>query len=104
MQRVSVFLLALAACGEPQQKEFDSFGALMKAQKQAGFVWLGTFGDSWPATVVEERTAEDEISFTRSNGTPHTYPGYTGYTLKVVRLKAKDGEEVLIVFRSKEKR
>jgi len=102
MRRISLCLLVLAACGE-SAKTYDSFGALIKAQEEAGFVRLGTFGDSWPATIKDEKTARDEISFTRSDGTPHTYPGYTGYTLKVIRLESADGEETLIVFRSKEK-
>jgi hypothetical protein len=103
MSRYSILalLVALAACGG--QKTYSSFGELMRAQEEDGFVLLGSFGDSWPATIVEEREARDEISFTRANGTPHRYPGYTGYILRVVRLKGKDGGEGLFVFRSKEK-
>jgi hypothetical protein len=91
----------LAACGG--KKTYSSLGEFTRAQEEEGFVVLGMFDDSWPATIVEEREARDEISFTRANGTPHRYPGYTGYTLKVVRLKAEDGSEGIIVFRSKDK-
>jgi len=91
----------LAACGG--KKTYSSIGELTRAQEEEGFVVLGRFGKSWPATIVEERESRDEISFTRANGTAHTYPGYTGYTLKVVRLKGTDGGEGIIVFRSKEK-
>ncbi|MHC4338752.1 MAG: hypothetical protein ACYSX0_00880 [Planctomycetota bacterium] len=91
----------LAACGG--KKTFSGPGELTRAQEEEGFVLIGQFGSSWPATVVEEREARDKISFTRGDGTPHTYPGYTGFTLKVVRLRGEDGDEVLLVFRSKEK-
>jgi hypothetical protein len=94
-------LVALAACGG--KKTYSSLGEFTRAQEEEGFVVLGMFDDSWPATIIEEREARDEISFTRANGTPHRYPGYTGYTLKVVRLKGTDGGEGLFVFRSKEK-
>ncbi|MHC4930705.1 MAG: hypothetical protein ACYTGV_00730 [Planctomycetota bacterium] len=94
-------LCLLAACGG--KKTFSGPGELARAQEEEGFVLLGLFGSSWPATVVEEKEARDEISFTRADGTPHTYPGYTGFTLRVVRLKGEDGGEVIVVFRSKEK-
>lgn len=92
----------LAACGG--KADYASFGELARAQEEEGFVVLGQFGDSWPATVVEEREAPDAISFTRANGTGHRYPGYTGFVLKIVRLQGEDGGESLVVFRSKEKR
>ena len=103
MPRYSILalLVTLAACGG--KKTFSGLGELTRAQEEDGFVLLGSFGDSWPATIVEEREAKDEISFTRADGTPHRYPGYTGYVLKVVRLKGKDGGEGLYVFRSREK-
>ncbi|MBW2282250.1 MAG: hypothetical protein JRG82_16050 [Deltaproteobacteria bacterium] len=96
-----VLLGALAACGG--KKTYSSLGEFTRAQEEEGFVVLGMFDDSWPATIVEERESRDEISFTRANGTAHRYPGYAGYTLKVVRLKSKDGGEGIIVFRSKER-
>ena len=54
---------------------------------------LGSFGSiKWPARIVEDRDAPDEISFKTPDGTPHRYPGYTGYTLRVVRLKGARGD------------
>lgn len=91
--------VGIAACAK---SEYESEAAFLRAQEEAGFVRLGTFGRvEWPATVVEERTANNEISLTAPNGTPHTYPGYDGYTLKAVRLKGANGAEVAFVLRSK---
>jgi len=101
MRRYLCLLGFLAACGG--KSTYSGPGEFVQAQEKQGFVLIGQFGSSWPATVVEEKEARDKISFTRGDGTPHTYPGYTGFTLKVVRLRGKDGDEVILVFRSKER-
>jgi TolB-like protein len=67
-----------------------------------GFVLLGRFERSqWPATVISEKEADDEISFVLKSGVPHTYPGYFGYRLKVVVFEDAAHEETVLVFRSK---
>ncbi|MHC4550388.1 MAG: hypothetical protein ACYTEZ_16590 [Planctomycetota bacterium] len=96
-----VLLGVLVACGG--KETYSGLGELVQAQTDEGFVVLGQFGSSWPATVVEEREARDVISFTRANGTPHNYPGYAGFTLKLMRLEGEDGGEVILVLRSKER-
>jgi hypothetical protein len=69
-----------------------------------GFVMLGQFPKSdWPARVVYVQDGTNEISFTRKGGPRHTYPGNTGYRLKVVSLEDSSGAETLVVLRSKEK-
>lgn len=93
--------LLLAGCGRTGRK-YDSLAALRSDQDKAGFVLIGRFGESWPATVREERSEKDRIAF-MGNGAPQEYPGYTGYTLKVVRLESDGGDEVVVVFRSKRK-
>ena len=100
MRTIAITLLVLAGgCGA---REFDSLGTFARAQDEAGFVILGTFGTiQWPATVVEEREQKNEISFKTPDGTPHRYPGYDGFTLKVLRLKGRDGAEIVFVLRSK---
>jgi len=94
----------LVGCGKAGNKvvRYDNLAALAADQDHAGFVLLGRFDESWPATVREERTAQDEIEFKRK-GASHKYPGYTGYTLKVVRLESSGGDEFIVVFRSKRK-
>ena len=70
-----------------------------------GFLMLGKFERAqWPATIVSEKEADDEISFSLKSGTPHSYPGYTGYRLKVVVFEDSSHEETVLVFRSKVKR
>lgn len=80
--------------------EFASLDALHVRQKSLGFVPIGRFGDSWPARVVHQREQDDRISFSRSNGQPHTYQGFDGYRLKMIRLISQNGEEVIVVYRS----
>jgi TolB-like protein len=70
-----------------------------------GFLLLGKFERAqWPATVISEKEADDEISFSLKTGTPHAYPGYYGYRLKVVILEDPAHEETVLVFRSKTKK
>jgi hypothetical protein len=85
-------------------EEFASLAALNERQKADGFVPLGKFGDSWPATVTEIVHGKNEISFTLANGSSQGYPGYDGYTLLMVRLLSKSGGEVVAVYRSEKKK
>lgn len=79
---------------------FSSLAELKTVEMGGGFVPTGTFGNSWPATVGEILLANDKVTFTRQNGISHTYKGFGGYRLKVVRLFSAKGEEVIVVFRS----
>lgn len=81
-------------------QEFASLAELKSVEAAAGFLPTGYFGDSWPAIVTRVQTADDSISFVRQNGIRHTYRGYEGYRIKLVRLRGRDGAELLIVFRS----
>lgn len=97
------------ACAEQsiELPEFPDLASFKKAQQEAGFVVIGNFEKmkiAWPATVVEERTAKDEISFIRADGGKNSYPGFDGYTLKVLRLRGAKGKESVRVYRSKNKR
>jgi hypothetical protein len=69
-----------------------------------GYVVIGGVGDiQWPAIVTSEKEAINEISFVRSNGGKHLYPGHDGYRLKVVALEDSAGTETDFVFRSEKK-
>jgi hypothetical protein len=80
-------------------QRFAALAELKEQQRESGYVWIGNFGKDWPARVVEITTSRDQISFTRKNGTRHSYTGFAGYTLKMIRLQGRD-EEVIVVFRS----
>ena len=82
---------------------FASHTELVDDQLAAGFVRVGTFGQHWPATVTEIATHKDEIRFIRQGGTPHYYPKFDGYDMKMVRLMAGN-QETILVFRSANKR
>ena len=95
-----------------QQKAPSSEGTVFSGFRKAvdyydaqGFLVLGKFEKAqWPATVISEKEADDEISFSLHSGPPHLYPGYTGYRLKVVVFEDASHEETVLVFRSKKKR
>ena len=108
MRRILTFALPLLliACGGAQKKkEFQTAGEFAAFMKKDGWARLGTFGDlKWPATIENEQSDKDEISFKAPNGTPHKYPGYNGYDLRVIELKGANGTTGTYVYRSKDKR
>ena len=91
------------SCGEIG-KNYDSYDDFINTQEAQGFVFLGRFGKSWPAEIIEVKRAMHEIAFELQGGSKHRYPGYDGYELKVVRLIDKNEKETVIVLRSKEKK
>lgn len=84
-------------------KTFNNEAELLFFQKQHGYVWLGKFDVEFPGVVSSVRYSKDSISFTKHNGARHSYPGYYGYVLKVVRLTTVSGETIY-VFRSENKK
>ncbi len=84
-------------------EQFTTQAELENAEKAAGYVAVGRFDSRWPAVVTEILTDNDSISFTRLNGTKHTYRNFTGYDMKMIRLAGPADSEVIIVFRSAEK-
>jgi hypothetical protein len=84
-------------------KTFKSLTEMLAFQKQLGYLFAGRFDDAWPATVVGEETAMNEIHFRRANGTLHHWGRVEGYRLKLVRLQTPTGGEAIVLFRSIEK-
>jgi len=96
------------ACAEEHYREnniglnFTGLKHVTDHYDHQGYLLLGRFESAqWPATVVYEKDGFNEISFVLKNGSPHSYPGYTGYRLKAVALEDESGEEIMLVFRSK---
>jgi len=84
---------------------FSGFRKAVDYYDAQGFLVLGQFVKAqWPATVISEKEADDEISFSLRAGPPHIYPGFIGYRLKVVVFEDASHEETVLVFRSKKKR
>jgi len=79
--------------------QISSLAELDAAQRQAGFVRVGMFGNVWPARIVEIFDDRDGIRFVRGDGTPHSYNDFDGYCMRVVRLR-QGGAETLAVYRS----
>jgi len=102
---LALAVAALAACaGAGAGARHESLDALVQAEKNDGWVMVGHFGDDWPARVVGRDVADDAISFTLADGVEHEYRGFEGYRLQVVRLEGARGTEVVVLFRSTERR
>lgn len=105
--------LALAVCclvggklhfmASSSASTFASEAEFLAAQEKQGFIKIGRFDASWPAQYLCELLGKDQISFHRQDGTPHSYRGYEGYRLKVVRLRDASGGEPMYVLRSQTK-
>ena len=94
-----------ASAASSEGTVFTGFRKAVDHYDAQGFLLMGKFERAqWPATVISEKEADDEIIFTLRSGTPHRYPGYVGYRLKVVVLEDSSREETVFVFRSKAKR
>lgn len=114
---IAAVLFSLAFCATLPFSSFVALGAssegttfagIRKAldhYDEQGFLLLGKFERAqWPATVISEKEADDEISFSLKSGPAHTYPGYYGYRLKVVIFEDSARDETVLVFRSKSKK
>jgi TolB-like protein len=100
----AVLLPAHAAAPSSKGTVFSGFRDAVDHYDEQGFILLGKFENAqWPATVVSEKEADDEISFSMRTGPSHTYPGYFGYRLKVVIFEDANRKETVLVFRSKKK-
>lgn len=64
------------------------------------YVVIGRLGNHWPAKVTNEIDSRNEITFNSRESGRHTYPGFEGYTLKVVFLESEKGRETVMVLRS----
>jgi hypothetical protein len=85
-------------------KEFGSLADAVADYEAQGFQKTGQFPRSeWPARVTSVQEATNQITFQLKGGMRHTYSGYSGYRLKVVRMEDAAGKETAVVFRSREK-
>ncbi|HEX9878909.1 MAG TPA: hypothetical protein VGB25_01800 [Candidatus Binatia bacterium] len=85
-------------------KSYRGLEELKKDQESNGYVFLGDFGDSWPAEIKEVQSAMNGISFEIHDGVRQVYSGYDGYEVVLLRLRAGDDREDFVIFRSMEKK
>jgi len=81
-------------------KQYLSIRGLTQDQNEKGYVLIGTFGDSWPAKVVEVKVARHEISFESESFSNRVY-SERGYKFKVLKLLTGNHDEIIVVLRSK---
>jgi hypothetical protein len=99
---ILVAALSLGLCSRGPDRigsNYASLEELEQAQQQDGYAKVGTFGKDWPARIVEVARSRDRLTFARQDGTRHSYNGFEGHTLKMIRLQGRHSE-VIIVFRS----
>ena len=90
---------ALADIGKP----YAGLEDLKKDHQAKGYVFIGRFGNSWPAELMEVTIQMDEISFELYDGQKHNYTGFDGYEIVLLRLRANNKENV-VIFRSIKKK
>lgn len=83
-------------------ERFASLEELVNDQVLDGYLKTGSFGDAWPATVAEILNTRHGIAFIKRDGTRHSYTGFEGYRMRMVRLNGGE-RETIVVFRSLEK-
>lgn len=81
-------------------KSYSNIEDLKKFQQSRGFLFMGQFGDSWPARVKKIEIVKDEIEFQLTNGAKHSYSDLNGYEIKLLRLSGKNNQEIVVLFRS----
>ena len=87
-------LCLLAACGGVKNETFASEADLLHAAGDWSVV--GSFDVSYPVKVVGQEDAKETLRFVHRNE-PHYYNGWTGYTLRVLRVEGKNGEGAIVL-------
>ncbi len=105
MRRLAaIALLCLCGCSSPIGEEFADVDAIGMSNTWRGWVVIGKFGADGPFRVIGVKSCDvsEACSFSH-NGAGHTYEGFIGYEIKVVRLEGANGEVAHVVLRSEEK-
>jgi hypothetical protein len=93
----------LSACSNPIGEKFADVGSIEKSRTWSDWVVVGRFGPTGPFVLTEVTTCEvDEPCTFSHNGQGHSYDGFDGYSLTVLRLEAPDGQVSHVVLRSKQ--
>jgi hypothetical protein len=91
------------AQSEGSEREFRGLRQVIEHFEADGYVTMGQFVNSdWPASVVHEKTATDEIGVTLKMRGAHRFP-QPGFHLRAVFLEDRRGNETVLVFRSVQK-
>ena len=85
-------------------RTFADLRQVLDHYEAQGFTLQGRFERSqWPAKVVHQRDATNEITLVLKQGGRHRFPGYTGYRLRAVTLEDASGGETVVVLKSKDR-
>lgn len=96
--------LVLSACGSsPIGDRYEDVDAITLADSWADWVVVGSFGPMGPFELVDIKTCEvsEPCSFSHE-GQGHTYDGFLGFELTVLRLESPHGDVSNVVLRSVE--
>lgn len=99
-----VLVTSLSACFDTTPPRFSSLAELNAYQEEDGYVMIEHFGDAWPAQVITERQYRDRVNVILANSQTYSFDDFEGYRLRVVTLKGERAAEIVVVYRSREKR
>jgi hypothetical protein len=100
----AIALVWVCGCSSPIGEEFRDVDAIAISNSWKHWVVIGKFGGDGPFRVIGVKSCQvsEPCSFSH-NGAGHTYEGFTGYEIKVLRLEGANGEVTHVVLRSEEK-
>lgn len=81
-----------------------SLDALKASAAREGWLFSGRHGESWPACEQRREEANDGIVFLGVDGIEQQYEGFVGYRMQARFLRSNNGEDVIVVLRSKQRR
>ncbi|MHC4932874.1 MAG: hypothetical protein ACYTGV_11860 [Planctomycetota bacterium] len=99
-----VLLASLPACFDPEPERFANLAELTSLQEKKGYVLIEHFGDAWPAEVVTQHQYRDSVNVILTNSEAYRFDEFDGYRLRVIKLSGTHNDEIVVVFRSQEKR
>lgn len=100
----ALLLVSLAGCWGPIGEEFKDVDGIGLSETWQDWVVVGRFGPKGPFTLVDVKTCEvsEPCNFSH-DGQGHTYSGFYGFKITVLRLEGPDGVVSHVVLRSKQK-
>lgn len=88
-------------------RNWSSLPELQHAMEDEGWVLVGRVGalpGGERARVTATEAGRDALTFAAPDGTPHSYEGFEGYDLRLLRLESDSGAQMSVVFRARDAR
>lgn len=102
--RLIVAIAVITACSGPIGEQFADVDSIGVSGTWRDWVVVGQFGPAGPfrLTGISECDYSEPCTFSH-DGQDHSYEGFYGYKLTILRLESPDGAVSHVVLRSKSK-